>query len=76
MEEEIIKIISKAISNKDITIETNSENLEEWDSLGHLTILSALDKASGGKINKISEFNDVKSIKEIISLCKLHNLEF
>ena len=76
MEERIIQIMADALMGEDVTAESNTDNLTGWDSLGHLSILSALDDASGGKVSEINEFNDVASVKEIISLCEAHGLNF
>ena len=76
MEQRIIQIMSDALMGEDVTIESSTDNLTGWDPLGHLSILSALDDASGGKVSEINEFNDVASVKEIISLCEVHGLNF
>lgn len=61
---------------EEVNIDSNTDNLPGWDSLGHLSILSALDEAVGGKISDISEFNDVKSVIEIVKLCEENDLKF
>ena len=76
MQARIISLMTDALMGEDVNAESTVDNLTGWDSLGHLSILSALDEASGGKINAISEFNDVKSVREIVHLCKVHNLNF
>ena len=43
--EQVYTIIKNALMSDDVINEdSNTENTEEWDSLGHLSILSALDK--------------------------------
>jgi acyl carrier protein len=76
MQERIILLMTDALMGENVNVDSTVDNLAGWDSLGHLSILSALDEASGGKINQISNFNDVKSVKEIIDLCELHNIKF
>ena len=76
MQERIILLMTNALMGENVNVDSTVDNLAGWDSLGHLSILSALDEASGGKINSISNFNDVKSVKEIIDLCELHNIKF
>ena len=66
-EQELKKIISKALNvnlNK-INDESNSNKMEEWDSLGQLSIISSLDKKFKGKINltKIASMYSYKEIK-------------
>lgn len=75
MQETIISIISNALM-EDVNLESTVENLAGWDSLGHLSILTALDEASSGRISEIKEFNNVKSVSEIIHLCELYKIEF
>ncbi len=76
MLERIILLMTDALMGEDVNVDSTVDNLAGWDSLGHLSILSALDEASGGKISTISKFNDVKSVKEIVDLCEVHNLKF
>ena len=76
MEEKIIKIMSDALMGEDVAPESNTDNLTGWDSLGHLSILSALDDASDGKVSEINEFNDVTTVKEIVKLCETNGISF
>ena len=47
------------------------KNTAEWDSLGHLSILSALDKLTKGKSSKI-DLTQADSITKLIK--KLKNI--
>ena len=49
--DELYTILEESImiDKADITDETSTENVEEWDSLGHITLLSELDEKSDGK---------------------------
>ena len=71
----IIELISSALEDTSISIESTNENVTAWDSLGHLSILSALDGATNGKVSEIRDFNDVSSVIQIVRLFKKHNLE-
>jgi acyl carrier protein len=62
-EKKIITIVSKALKKK-VDIKSNVKNTEEWDSLGHLSILSALEKATKGKSSKI-DLTEVQSVKQL-----------
>ncbi len=69
-EKDVISIVSKALKTK-VNIKSNSKNTEEWDSLGQLSILSAIDKATKGKSSKI-DLTEVQSIKQLcVKLKKL-----
>ena len=63
-------IITNAEINKSkINSKTNLQKLEEWDSLGILTVMTALDKKFKGSI-KMSSFDKVKSASDIQKLLK------
>jgi acyl carrier protein len=62
-ENKIISIVSKALKKK-VNIKSNTKNTEEWDSLGHLSIMSALEKATKGKASKI-DLTEAQSIKQL-----------
>ena len=42
--------------------------------LGHLSILTALDEATDGKVEKIVELSESYSVKEIKQLLKKNNI--
>ena len=67
-EKKIIKIISKVLK-KNVTLKSASSNIEEWDSLAQLGILSALDKATKGASSQIN-LTEANSVKKIISKLK------
>tara|TARA_B100001057_G_C22640567_1_gene868069 strand:- start:261 stop:476 length:216 start_codon:yes stop_codon:yes gene_type:complete len=62
-EKKIISIVSKALKKK-VNLKSNVRNTEEWDSLGHLSILSALEKATKGKTSKI-DLTEIQSVKQL-----------
>ena len=69
-QEEVIQIIQKALKLKSgvLSIKNSSNDVKNWDSLGHLNILVALDSSFDGKISKIKEIATANSIKSIINL--------
>ena len=70
-EDKIISIVTKALKKK-VDIKSNVNNTEEWDSLGQLSILSALEKTTKGKSSKI----DLKEVQSVKQLCvKLKKLK-
>ena len=71
----IIELISSALDDTNISIESTNENVTAWDSLGHLSILSALDEATDGKVSEIRDFNDVSSVIQIVRLFEEFNLD-
>jgi len=70
--EEIITVIENALELEEIglTIDSSSDDIEQWDSLGHLAILVALDELFSGKIGDIEEMATANSVKKIIRLLK------
>lgn len=65
----ILQIITKSLNipSKSINAKTNLNTLEEWDSLGMLTIMSAIDKKFKGKMN-IESFEKIKNVSEIVKI--------
>ena len=74
--EDILKIISKIlkISPKQIEKIDNYEKMESWDSLAQLDIISAIDKKLNGKIGKVKNIAEIKSVKKVISALKKKSL--
>lgn len=62
-EKEVISIVSKALKKR-VNAKSSSKNTEQWDSLGQLSILSAIEKATKGKSSKI-DLTEVQSIKQL-----------
>ena len=67
----LIEIICKAlkIRKNKINDKTNLQELEEWDSLGVLSVMSALDKKYKNSINILS-FDKVITVSDIKKLLK------
>ena len=55
--QQVLEKIAEAleIDIKNLNIESSSENIEKWDSLGQLAILSALDELFSGAISDIPD---------------------
>ncbi len=74
-EKEVITLIKKALKTKSkITLKSTSDNIKEWDSLGHLNILLALEKNISNKVSNINELSSAHSIKKIVDLLKKNKL--
>ena len=65
----VLPMISEALGYdvKDLSEDSSSANIPEWDSLGHLTILSELDKGLGDDYFESEELAGATSVKEIIN---------
>lgn len=74
-EEKILHIIQDALQTQGkITLNTTSDDIEEWDSLGHLGILAALDTFFDGKVGDIKEIGSARSVREIVQILRDNNL--
>ncbi len=73
---DILKIISKILKMSPEKIEKIDDytKMESWDSLAQLDIISAIDKKLNGRIGKIKNIAEIKSVKKIISLLKKKSL--
>ena len=71
-QKKFLQIISKCLNVKinKISLKTKSDDLEEWDSIAQLTILSALDKATKGKASRIKGLGNHQSLKKIWEILK------
>lgn len=72
----LFEIFSEAIGVdiNDITFETSSDNVPDWDSLGHLTFLSALDEETNGGSAEIAELTDANNLQEVYNILAKYNL--
>lgn len=74
-DKKLFSLIKKSLKiNQDVNDKSSDKNIEEWDSLGHLSILSALDKATKGKASKIKNLSDATSVQKIKKILKQKNL--
>ena len=72
----IMKIVAKSVNVKLKSISSNSKigDFEDWDSLGHLKILSEIDKYTKGKASRISNLAQQESISGIHKILKKNKL--
>lgn len=75
-EKKLKKLIAKILKIKfeKVTLNSGMNNIEEWDSLAHLSILSEIDKQSKGRGGKIKGLSNSTSVKEILKLLKSNKL--
>ena len=75
-EKEVLDLIEKALKlgSGKLTVDSSSASVEEWDSLGHLSVLMALDKFFEGKAAGVKGLASADSVKEIIKLLKENSL--
>jgi acyl carrier protein len=61
-----LALIANALNVPQVTEDSRAEDLPDWDSLGHLGILTALDSATGGKAASIDDLAQATSVREIL----------
>ena len=76
IEQEVIDIIEEVleVSSGTISFDTVAESIEEWDSLGHLGILTALNDLFEGRVADISEVAEATSVPKILDILKKYSL--
>ena len=72
-QKKIIAIISKSVREK-VNLKSSSKNIEGWDSLAQLNILTSLDKLTKGKSSKIEQLTEMDSVNGIIQILLKKNL--
>lgn len=72
--QDLFKIISEALEVDSIDENSSMDNTDEWDSLGHLSILSAIDQELDGKASKLSSLAASTSVGDLIKILKENNL--
>ena len=66
--EELVNIVKLAINEEDINPNSSIEDVDNWDSLGHMSIVLALKENLGVELSpeEISQAISIQSIKEIL----------
>ena len=74
-ENDLLKLIQISLKSKaKITLKSNSDNSQGWDSLGQLSILTALDKKLKGKTSKLGTLAVADSVDKILKILKSNKL--
>ena len=64
----VIEIVKTVTRCADVNSASSTENLQQWDSLAYMTILSEIELSYGVEITEdnIEQFNSIKSIVGLI----------
>jgi acyl carrier protein len=75
-ENDVLQILEHAleITSGSIGPDALAENVLNWDSMGHLSILVALDKMFEGKVAEISEIAEANSVQKIFAALRQYSL--
>ena len=68
-EHRVIEVISKALKTQ-VKRDTKMRDVATWDSLGHLSVLVALDTEFDNKIGGIKEIASADSVQRILDILK------
>ncbi len=73
---QVTNIIAKALGLPPGSVQEGDpiDSSAAWDSLGHLRILTALDKAFDGQAAKVSGLAKATSVKAIVTLLHEHRI--
>jgi len=70
-EKDLFKLIKTSLkTSKKIDLKSSSRNIEEWDSLGQLSILTTLDKKFKNKASKLTKLATAETVKDITVILK------
>lgn len=75
MEEKIYEVLNEifrdVFDDEDIVVdaETNSDTIEDWDSLEHINLVVAIEKAFGLKFT-MDEVTGMKNVGEMVEIIK------
>ena len=63
-------IVSKAleIDSSSLSDESSAENVEEWDSIGHISILGLLEEENQGILDKYPDLATAVSVRELMQV--------
>jgi len=75
-EQDVLSAIESALEldSRSKDTEAVSEDVEGWDSLGHLSILAALDLLFEGRVTEIDEIATADSVPKILVALRQHSL--
>lgn len=59
----IIEVLE--VNPEELSLETTREELEEWDSLGHIQLISEIENQFGVVI-PFEEINEIKMVKDFL----------
>tara|TARA_B100000959_G_scaffold248702_1_gene275817 strand:+ start:510 stop:737 length:228 start_codon:yes stop_codon:yes gene_type:complete len=71
IEEKIISLVSRStgIPEKDININSKSNDFDKWDSLANVKIILEIEKIINKRVN-VSKMGELTSIKSILNYLK------
>tara|TARA_S200000501_G_scaffold352290_1_gene370984 strand:- start:165 stop:398 length:234 start_codon:yes stop_codon:yes gene_type:complete len=72
---DLFSLIKNALdTEEEIDSDSSAENVSEWDSLGHLSVLTALDEATNGKASSLNDLSSAISVIKIIEILESNEI--
>ena len=72
---ELYELVTVALeTERTIDMESSEENTPEWDSLGHLSILSSLDERTSGATSDLDNISEADSIEKLVDILSSNSL--
>ena len=72
---DLFSLIKNALdAEEEIDTDSSAENISEWDSLGHLSVLTALDEATNGKASSLNDLSSAISVIKIIEILESNEI--
>lgn len=72
--DDLLILIKDALEVEHIDLSSSMDTIDEWDSLGHLSILSAIDEKLEGKASDVSDLASATSVEKIINILEKNSL--
>jgi hypothetical protein len=68
--EQLIKGIAEAleVESSTLSVDSRSSDIEEWDSLGHISVMSYLDQTYNEITERVPDFASATSVQDIFDL--------
>ena len=75
-EYDVLRAIESALElpSGSVGLDAEAEDVEGWDSLGHLGILSSLDVLFEGKVADLTTIASATSVPKILAVLRQHSL--
>jgi acyl carrier protein len=73
--DDLLKTIQLALNlDKNVTLDDSVDTIKEWDSLGQLAVLVAIDKRLSGKAAGIKMLASCQSVKAFVNILSENHL--
>lgn len=71
---QVIEIVRTALEAPEVTERSTRDDVQGWDSLVHLNILTALDEATQGAASDLSDLAEAQTVGQILDILAAKSL--